>query len=282
MRIALTGHTSGIGKAIVQQCQNGNDTIIFGQLLWTDGEPVLGFSRSNGYDINDPAPIIRETLAKKFKVVLKNNGVKDSNISAVGGPCLATGLAGRIKSSVVLANSDLSVVKSIGKMISTNYYSTEYSEDLLGVEVCAAIKNLYSMIIGASEGLCSVDATEDVKNKNYLNTAASLMYKSISEMVYFTKALKGKKETVYGLSGLGDLYVSSAGGRNSKMGKYLGEGHLYSKAKKQFMQNDTIEGAELAFEIGSKIMKEFSKNDLPLMINLLDSIINNKKFKINW
>jgi len=223
-----------------------------------------------------------ETLAKKFKVVLKNNGVKDSNISAVGGPCLATGLASRIKSSVVLANSDLSVVKSIGKMISTNYYSTEYSEDLLGVEVCAAIKNLYSMIIGASEGLCSVEATEDVKNKNYLNTAASLMYKSISEMVYFTKALKGKEETVYGLAGLGDLYVSSAGGRNSKMGKYLGEGHLYSKAKKQFMQNDTIEGAELAFEIGSKIMKEFSKNDLPLMINLLDSIINNKKFKINW
>jgi len=37
MRIALTGHTSGIGKAIVEQCQNGNDTIIFGQLLWTDG-----------------------------------------------------------------------------------------------------------------------------------------------------------------------------------------------------------------------------------------------------
>ena len=48
------------------------------------------------------------------------------------------------------------------------------------------------------------------------------------------------------------------------------------------MTKDTVEGAELAFEIGSKIMKEFSKNDLPLMINLLDSIINNKKFKINW
>ena len=89
-------------------------------------------------------------------------------------------------------------------------------------------------------------------------------------------------ETVYGLAGIGDLYVSAIGGRNSKMGKYLGDGYNYLEAKKKFMINDTVEGAELAFEIGSKIMKEFSKNDLPLKINLLDSIINNKKFKINW
>ena len=101
-------------------------------------------------------------------------------------------------------------------------------------------------------------------------------------MVFFTKFFKGKEETVYGLAGIGDLYVSAIGGRNSKMGKYLGDGYNYLEAKKKFMINDTVEGAELAFEIGSKIMKEFSKNDLPLMINLLDSIINNKKFKINW
>ena len=60
------------------------------------------------------------------------------------------------------------------------------------------------MIIGASEGLCSIDANKEIKNKNYLNTAASLMYKSISEMIYFTKILKGKERTAYGLAGLGD------------------------------------------------------------------------------
>ena len=108
------------------------------------------------------------------------------------------------------------------------------------------------------------------------------MYKSVTELVYFTKALQGKEEIVYGLAGLGDLYVSSAGGRNSKMGKYLGEGYVFSEAKKKFMQNETIEGAELAFEIGAKIIKEFDKKDLPLMITLLDTIINDKKFKINW
>ena len=223
-----------------------------------------------------------ETIAEKLKQILEKNGSKKPNISAVGGPCLAAGLANRIRSSVVLANQNIEIVKSIGKIIATNYYSTETSNDLVGVEVCAAVKNIYSMIIGASKGLCSSSATEEVKNKNYLNTAASLMYQSLSEMVYFTKCLKGKEETVYGLAGLGDLYVSSAGGRNSKMGKYLGEGYDYLTAKKKFMPNDTIEGAELALELGPKILKEFDKEKLSLMISLIETICNNKKFNFKW
>ena len=223
-----------------------------------------------------------ETIAEKLKRILEKNGLKKINISAVGGPCLAAGLTNKVKSSVVLANQNIDIVKSIGKMISTNYYSTEFSDDLIGVEVCAAVKNIYSMIIGASRGLCSSSASEEIKNKNYLNTAASLMYQSISEMVYFTKFLKGKEETVYGLAGLGDLYVSSAGGRNSKMGEYLGKGLEYKRAKNEFMSNDTVEGAELALEIGPKILKEFKKDKLPLMIGLVESICNNKKLEINW
>ena len=223
-----------------------------------------------------------ETIAEKLKQILNKNGSKKINISAVGGPCLASGLANKVRSSVVLANQNIETVKYIGKMISTNYYSTEFSDDLIGVEVCAAVKNIYSMLIGASKGLCSLSASEEIKKKNYLNTAASLMYQSVSEMVHFTRFLKGKEETVYGLSGLGDLYVSSAGGRNSKMGEYLGEGYDYLTAKKKFMPNDTIEGAELALEIGPKILKEFEKDKFPLMIGLIESICNNKKLEINW
>ncbi len=223
-----------------------------------------------------------ETIAEKLKQILKKNGSKKISISAVGGPCLASGLANKVRSSVVLANQNIETVKYIGKMISTNYYSTEFSDDLIGVEVCAAVKNIYSMVIGASKGLCSLSASEEIKKKNYLNTAASLMYQSVSEMVHFTEFLKGKEETVYGLSGLGDLYVSSAGGRNSKMGEYLGEGYNYLTAKKKFMPNDTIEGADLALEVGPKILKEFEKDKFPLMIGLIESICNNKKLEINW
>ena len=48
-----------------------------------------------------------------------------------------------------------------------------------------------------------------------------------------TKLFKGKDETVLGLAGAGDLFVSAAGGRNSKMGSYLGKGYTFKKAKKK-------------------------------------------------
>ena len=222
------------------------------------------------------------TLSDKISLIFEKKGFSNLSISAIKGPCLATGLVNKIRTSAVVANKDISKSQWIGKLISTNYYTLEFSEDIVGVEICGAIKNIYSMIIGASKGLSSETADNEIKSKYHYNTAASLIHRSISEMVFFTKFFKGKEETVYGLAGIGDLYVSAIGGRNSKMGKYLGDGYNYLEVKKKFMINDTVEGAELAFEIGSKIMKEFSKNDLPLMINLLDSIINNKKFKINW
>ena len=222
------------------------------------------------------------TLSDKISLIFEKKGFSNLSISAIKGPCLATGLINKIRTSAVVANKDISKSQWIGKLISTDYYTLEFSEDIVGVEICGAIKNIYSMIIGASKGLSSETADDEIKSKYHYNTAASLIHRSISEMVFFTKFFKGKEETVYGLAGIGDLYVSAIGGRNSKMGKYLGDGYNYLEVKKKFMINDTVEGAELAFEIGSKIMKEFSKNDLPLMINLLDSIINNKKFKINW
>ena len=223
-----------------------------------------------------------ETLVEKFQLILNKNNVKNVDISAVAGPCLASGLANKIKSSVVIANKDKSIAQEIGDMITTNYYSVEVSDDLIGVEVCAAIKNLYSMLIGASEGLSSNEASKELKNKFFLNTAASLMYRSVYEMCYFTKSLNGKVDTVYGLAGLGDLYVSAAGGINSKMGKLLGEGYDYKNAKEKFMKNDTVEGAELALEIGKKVLKDFDRKKIPLMVSLIEAIIENKKLTIHW
>ena len=223
-----------------------------------------------------------ETLVEKLNKILTNKGIQAPSISAVAGPCLATGLANRINSSVVLANKNLDVVKKIGSMISTNYYSIEYSNDIIGAEVCAATKNIYSMLIGASEGLSSKSLDNEKKNKYYLNTAASLAYKAVAEMKNLTKKLNGKEESAYGLAGLGDLYVSSAGGRNSKMGYYLGQGHLFKEAKEKFMKEITVEGADLAQEIGPKILKEFKEEEFPLLFSVIKSICNNQKLEINW
>ena len=223
-----------------------------------------------------------ETLAEKLDNILKEKGIDNAKISAVAGPCLANGLVNRINSSVVLANENINVVKNIGSIISTNYYSTEYSDDLIGVEVCAATKNIYSMLIGASEGLSSKSLDNEIKKKYFLNTAASLAYKAVAEMKSLTRKLNGKEESAYGLAGLGDLYVSSAGGRNSKMGYYLGQGHLFKEAKEKFMKDITVEGADLAQEIGPKILKEFEEKEFPLLFSVIKCICNNQKLEINW
>ena len=187
------------------------------------------------------------------------------NISILKGPCLAKELARKNQTSVIIASKNINTAKKIGKMISTKYYLTEFSKDIIGVEVCSAIKNIYSMIIGAGQSL---------------NASSNLFQKSVIEMSYLTKYFKGNYETTLGLAGVGDLYVSAAGGRNSKMGSYLGKGFTFKTAKKKFMPNDTVEGEQLAREIAPFVLKKIDKKKIPLMNNLLRTIISNKKLKI--
>ena len=222
------------------------------------------------------------TLSDKIRTLLSKDGHSVINISAIKGPCLAAGLANRMRTGTIIANQKVKEAQLLKGIISTNYYSTEISEDINGVELSGAIKNIYSMLIGASEGLSNSKAPKEIQSKFFLNTAASLIHRSISEMVEFVSHYGGKAETVYGLSGLGDLYVSAIGGRNSLMGKYLGEGYLYNDAKEKFMKNITVEGAQLAIEIGPKILQDLNPQHFPLMFSMLQTICENKKLEINW
>ena len=223
-----------------------------------------------------------ELLVDKLERLLSEKGIKEIDISAVGGPCLATGLANRVHSSVVIANKNIQVAKKIADMLNTNYYHTSYSDDLNGVEVSAAIKNIFSMAVGAAKGLCSLNISDEVREKNYLNTASALIKQSIHEMEIFVEHLKGKKETVKGLAGLGDLYVSSGGGRNAKMGAFIGQGMTFSQAKKNKMEKITVEGADLAKEIAEKVKEDFDEKKLPLMIGMINAIVQDKKLELNW
>jgi len=239
--------------------------------------PILILTKGLAINNND-----YELLAHKMERLLKKNGIKETNISVAGGPCLAKGLANRVHTSVVFANSNIKIANRIAQLVSTNYYHVSSSTDVNGVETCAAIKNIFSMVLGASEGLCHSNASKEMREKNYLNTTASLLQQSIHEMIVFTEKLKGKKETVMGLAGIGDLYVSDKGGRNSKMGQYLGQGMTFKEAKKTKMPNDTIEGADLALEIGFKVKNDFDIKKLPLMNSIIDTICDAKPLTVKW
>tara|TARA_B100000965_G_scaffold375427_1_gene367743 strand:+ start:360 stop:1322 length:963 start_codon:yes stop_codon:yes gene_type:complete len=219
--------------------------------------PILVLTKGLKYEKKTKRILtISEQLKKIYNV---------SNISILKGPCLAKELARKNQTSVIIASKNIITAKKIGKMISTKYYLTEFSKDIIGVEVCSAIKNIYSMIIGAGQSL---------------NASSNLFQKSVIEMSYLTKYFRGNPETTLGLAGVGDLYVSAAGGRNSKMGSYLGKGFTFKIAKKKFMPNDTVEGEQLAREIAPFILNKVDKKKIPLMINLLRTIISNKKLKI--
>ena len=237
--------------------------------------PGIDFIAKKLKDKNVRTPVLVLTkglkyLSKSKKILTisenlrRNSGIK--NVSVLKGPCLAKELSRKNQTNVVIANKNINFAKKIGKRISTKYYLTEFSKDVIGVEVCSAIKNIYAMVIGAGQSL---------------NTSSNLFQKSIIEMIYLTKYFRGKEKTTLGLAGVGDLYVSAAGGRNSRMGSYLGKGYTFKSAKKKFMRNDTVEGEQLVREIAPFILKRIDKKKIPLMINLFKTILNNRKLKIN-
>jgi glycerol-3-phosphate dehydrogenase (NAD(P)+) len=217
--------------------------------------PILILTKGLKYEKNS-----KKILTLSQQLLKKNNKL---NISVLKGPCLAKELARKNQTSVIVANKNIKTAKYIGKIISTKYYLIEFSKDVVGVEINSAIKNIYSMIIGSGQSL---------------NRSSSLFQKSILEMKYITKYFKGKEETVLSLAGVGDLYVSAAGGRNSKMGNYLGQGYSFKKAKQKFMPYDTVEGEQLIREIAPFILKKLNRSRIPLMIKLIKTILNNQKF----
>ena len=221
------------------------------------------------FSIKTPLLVLTKGLKydkKKKKLLtisdlLKNN-YNASNVSVLKGPCLAKELGKKNKTSVVVANKNIKIAKWIGKLVSTKYYLTEFSKDIIGIEICSAIKNIYAMVIGSGQNL---------------NAKSDLFQKSVNEMKFLIKYFKGDASTILGLAGIGDLYVSAIGGRNSKMGDFLGKGFTFASAKKKFMPKDTVEGEQLAREIAPYILRKVDKKKIPLMYHLLKTIIHNKK-----
>ena len=85
---------------------------------------------TKGLSIDDDQLI---TLSEKLELKLKNNGHKQINISSVKGPCLASGLANKMRTDTVIANKDIKVAQKIKKIIETEYYKCEISNDISGV-----------------------------------------------------------------------------------------------------------------------------------------------------
>ena len=192
------------------------------------------------------------------------------------GPCLANELLNKVHTRTVFSSHKISNSKKIKKILENKYYHPDTNNDLIGSEVCSAIKNIYSIIIGST-------LVENKKYKKFIyNTSAGIFQQSLKEMSFIVKKFGGKTDSVLGLAGSGDLYVSILGGRNSQLGSYLGRGLLYKNIINKKMINITVEGADLIISLGKKIVKKFGKKNLPLLNSLCNAILLNKKLYLDW
>lgn len=159
----------------------------------------------------------------------------------LSGPSHAEEIAKNITTVLVVSSNDLKVAKYIQNTLSTQNIRIYVNEDIIGVQIGAALKNIIALGIGICDGMKLGD-----------NTKAALMTRGLNEISKIGVALGAKKETFYGLSGVGDLIVTctSSHSRNHRAGILIGQGMNVKDAIEKVAM--TVEGytcAKIAHEL---------------------------------
>jgi glycerol-3-phosphate dehydrogenase (NAD(P)+) len=208
------------------------------------------------------------------------------SLNAVGGPSIAGELAARRHTCVVLTGADEALLKQFAAWLRTPYYHIWTSTDFVGVEVAVAMKNVYALAVGLVIGLLEKEGEADNGAVMY-NLAAAIYAQGLGEIAYMVSYMGGQPRSAYTLPGAGDLYVTAQGGRNCRMGRYLGLGMPYSEAKAKYMADITIEGAELAAAIGPTVKNLIAKGALngqalPLLQTMIEIVGHDAPVEIPW
>ena len=137
------------------------------------------------------------------------------HIVALSGPSHAEEVARGIPTAVAAAAADMEDARRAQAVWNGSRFRVYASDDPVGVEVGGAVKNVIALAVGASDGLGFGD-----------NTRAALITRGLAEVARFARALGAKPQTVFGLSGMGDLVVTctSRHSRNRSVGERLGRG----------------------------------------------------------
>ncbi len=187
---------------------------------------------------------IEKDTSRLFSRILRQTLGKDVKLASLSGPTHAEEVARQIPTACVVASEDLAVAECVQDVFMNDYFRVYTSTDVIGVELGAALKNVIALGAGISDGLGFGD-----------NTIAMLMTRGLAEMAELCVALGGKKSTLAGLAGLGDLIVTctSQHSRNRRAGVLIGKGVDVQEAMKQV--GAVVEGyyaAKAAYELSEK------------------------------
>jgi len=139
----------------------------------------------------------------------------ESRMAVLSGPNLAVEIARRIPAASVIGSDQPDLLEPLQRVFSVKNFRAYTSDDILGIQLGGALKNVYAIAAGVCDGFGMGD-----------NSKAALVTRSLAEMTRLGVSLGGRKETFFGLSGVGDLMVTcfSAQSRNRKFGERLGRG----------------------------------------------------------
>jgi len=207
-------------------------------------------------------------------------------IAAIGGPCIAGELAGRRQSFVMFGCPDASALGSLVGAFATPYYHPAPTTDLVGLELCAALKNAYTLGVGLAAGLLDAAGGVDSADAFMHNLAAALFAEGTTEMARILECQGRRKELAYMLPGAGDLYVTAMGGRTVKLGRLLGSGKSFAEARR-ILEGETLEAAEIVKSM-ARILPALEsrggvgKGELPLLRALIGIVDGNEAAALDY
>ena len=156
-------------------------------------------------------------------------------VAVLSGPNMAEEVAAGLPGASVIASEDATFARSLQEMLNSNVFRVYLNPDVIGVELCAAAKNVIALAAGACDGLGAGD-----------NAKAALMTRGLAEMARLGEAAGADPETFYGLAGMGDLIVTCwhPSGRNRRAGELIARGRTPAQAVAEIGQ--VVEGLTTA------------------------------------
>lgn len=176
-------------------------------------------------------------------------------VVAVGGPAIAKEVARGTPTAAVFAGSDPEALDFAQQVFDTPNYYVETTDDVVGVELAAAMKNAYGVAIGIADGI------EKRTGLPHHNLRAAIFPRAVAEMGLLAEALGGRRETVQGLAGAGDLQVTITSGRNRLLGERVGMGLSGAEAFRELTAAGTTTEGYLAAEFGYRLSQRLSGHE---------------------
>ena len=184
----------------------------------------------------------KETLSTLDEVVKEE--LTNINVAALSGPSHAEEVSIGIPTAMVIAANDIKLADELRDIFMNENLRIYTSSDLKGVELGGALKNIIAFCAGVAASLGLGD-----------NSFAALITRGLKEISFLGEKLGGRKETFYGLTGLGDLIVTclSEHSRNRRAGKLLGKGMKLEDIRKEIgMVIEGVENIDVAYELARK------------------------------